>query len=143
MLTSGAASGAGQDNDPPEGKTWIHQQTPPTGVSPAARAEYGRFFLAYSGLLRKQMRGGAVGGWHFWVVMTQDPRHRDRLQILVSGKAGKVEAPIARCPVSGASKRVRGAVQRSVALSRDPFFAALVSGAPSALDWFFPGAPRK
>ena len=130
-----------------EGRTSRAQRrnwaTRPASVSFAARAEFGRFFWAYSDLLRDQIHDSAVGGWHFWVVLRQEPRHTGKLQILVSGKAGKLEVPIACFPVSGASKRVRRAVQRSVALSRDPFFAALLSGNPSALDPFLPGPPRK
>ena len=143
MSASGAASGAWQNNEAPQGETWIHQATRPAIGSFAARAEFGRFFWAYSDLLRDQIHDSAVGGWHFWVVLRQEPRHTGKLQILVSGKAGKLEVPIACFPVSGASKRVRRAVQRSVALSRDPFFAALLSGNPSALDPFLPGPPRK
>jgi hypothetical protein len=143
MSASGAAPDAWQDNEEPRGDTWIHQATRPAIVSFAARAEFGRFFSAYSDLLKEQMRDSAVGGWHFWVVMTQKPRRRGKLHILVSGRAGRLEVPIACFPVSGASKRVRGVVQRSVALSRDPFLAALVSGNPAALDPFLPGPPRK
>jgi len=143
MSASGAASGAWQDNAAPRGETWIHQATRPAIVSFAARAEFGRFFSAYSDLLKEQMRDSAVGEWHFWVIMTRKPGREGKLQILVSGRAGRLEVPIACFPVSGASKRVRGAVQRSVALSRDPFFAALVSGSPSALYPFLPGPPRK
>jgi hypothetical protein len=139
----GAAVDPRLDREPPPGETWIHQATRPAIVSFAARAEFGRFFSAYSDLLKEQMRDSAVGEWHFWVVMTQKPSRRGKLQILVSGRAGRLEVPIASFPVSGASKRVRGAVQRSVALSRDPFFAALLSGNPSALDPFLPGPPRK
>ena len=73
MSASGAASGAWQDNAAPRGETWIHQATRPAIVSFAARAEFGRFFSAYSDLLKEQMRDSAVGEWHFWVIMTRKP----------------------------------------------------------------------
>jgi len=132
MSASGGVCSPGREAEPPRGETWIHQETPPAGVSPALRAEFARFFAAYSERLRKRMHDRAAGGWHFWVVVTQDPRHRRQPQILVSGKAGELEVPIARFPVSGASKRVRDTVKRSVALSRDPLCAAMLSGKPSA-----------
>lgn len=101
------------------------------------------FFSAYSALLNEQLRGAAVSHWEYWVVLTQGPRRGGKLRIVVTGRAGNMEVRLGRFPLSRALKRVRGVVQRSVALWRDPYLGALAKGDSSALQTLLPDSRRR
>ena len=121
----------------------IHQETQGIGVcSRAVRADFDLFFSAYSALLREQLRGAAPTQWEYWLSSCRNPAS-GKLRIVVTGKAHNMEVKIGAFALAGALKRVRGVVQRSVALWRDPFLGALASGDSAALETILPGSRRK
>lgn len=139
-----AALACSQAGDQPQSlQIRIHQETQGIGVfSRAVRADFDLFSSAYSALLREQLRGAAPTQWEYWIVLMQEHRG-GKLRIVVTGKAHNMEVKIGAFALAGALKRVRGVVQRSVALWRDPFLGALASGDSAALETILPGSRRK
>jgi hypothetical protein len=143
FLIPSTASACSQVVDQPHAlEIPIHRQAHGTGVGQVVRADFDLFFAAYSALLREQLRGATPTRWEYWVALMQEPRG-GRLRIVVTGKAHNMEVKIGTFAPTGALKRVRGVVQRSVALWRDPYLGALASGDSAALEALLPGSRSK